>query len=256
MFLFHFLQTITNSSHSPPIDVLLRWEQTCQPCTLNLPACTCGEGLGKFENSRGPAQAPAEQRGHKLFLQLQPDISWTSCTCRGKTHRRPASSVKSTALYQSTEECEWRIRITKLTDIPENEWKSNKNVDTRMFNLWDVFNFSGQSHDEQYGKQVAACDSVISWLLFLHGAPGQTNIIMNGYTCTSVRVQSVSSQASTWMTWIVKQIPVIILIRSRFEPHLEHSFFFILSLFLSLVQRLLVGNSNTKMYIRIVHQLM
>lgn len=49
--------------HSPPIDVFLQREQ---PLILNLPArSTCVEGLGRSENSRGPAPAPAERRGHE-----------------------------------------------------------------------------------------------------------------------------------------------------------------------------------------------
>lgn len=115
--------------HFPPIDVFLQWEQKWQPLTLNITACTCGEGLGRSENSRGLALAPAEQRGHKPlrvvaaaaarhFLDVL-HVPW-------KNTSLSASNVKSTALYQSTKECEWRIKITKLTGIPENEWKSNK----------------------------------------------------------------------------------------------------------------------------------
>lgn len=61
----------------------------------------------------------ATSRAVVLVLQLQPDISWTSCTCCGKTSLS-ASNVKSTALYHYTKECEWRIKITKLTGIPQN----------------------------------------------------------------------------------------------------------------------------------------
>ena len=135
-----------------------------------------------------------------LLLQLQPDISWTSCTCRGKTHRYPASSVKSTALYRSTEECEWRIRITKLTDIPENEWKSNK-MWTRECSICEMFSILVVSHVMNSMENRLQHVTIISWLLFLHGAPGQNNILMNVFTCTSVSVQSVSSHANTWMTW-------------------------------------------------------
>lgn len=113
MCLFHFLQitldthtrqlplTPTTQHRFPPIDVFLQWEQKWQPFTLNITACTCGEGLGRFENSRGPAQAPAERRGHKPcrvvtaaaarhFLDVL-HVLW-------KNTSLSASNVKSTAL--------------------------------------------------------------------------------------------------------------------------------------------------------------
>ena len=83
--------------------------QVCLPFTLIVTARTCVEGLCRSENSRGPAQAPAERRGHKPrrvvtaaaarhFLDVL-HVLW-------KKTSMSASNLKSTALYQSMKECE------------------------------------------------------------------------------------------------------------------------------------------------------
>lgn len=128
---------------APLISVFLQPGEKWQPFTLNIIARTCVEGLCRSANSRGPAQAPAERRGHKPrrvvtaaaarhFLDVL-HVLW-------KKTSMSASNVKSTALYQSMKECEWRIKITKLTDRHTWKWMEKRSL--------------SQSHDDQCGKML------------------------------------------------------------------------------------------------------
>lgn len=47
---------------------------------------SCGEGLGTLLASHRLLQSGEATSRAVLVLQLQPNISWTSCTCRGKTN--------------------------------------------------------------------------------------------------------------------------------------------------------------------------
>lgn len=142
------LFTFSRSSHSKGSSYLWSATLPSHRCSFamraeitawNTTACTCGEGLSRSENSRGPAQAPAEQRGYKPchvvaaaaarhFLDVL-HVPW-------KNTSLSASSVKSAALYQCTKECEWRIKITKLTDGHTWKWMEKQwNRDMRKYNL-------------------------------------------------------------------------------------------------------------------------
>lgn len=140
-----------------------------------------------------------------LVLQLQPDISWTSCMCRGKTSDS-TSNLKSTAFYHYTEEWEWRIKITKLTNIPENEWKSNKTLtwdaqSVRCFHFWRMVTW--WSHWKNQKDSALCLSYFITSALFTW---------CNAYIFTSLRV---SSYTAALMTWPITWVPLTILTRTR-----------------------------------------
>lgn len=91
----------------------------------------------------------------KQQLQLQPDVSWTSCTCRGKTSLS-ASNVKSTGFYQCIKECEWRIKITKLADRHTWKWmeKQWNRAISKMFSILRASNMTSTSENEWLKSKI------------------------------------------------------------------------------------------------------
>lgn len=125
MFLFHFLQIITHSqlpliAAAPLPSYRCFFFFFCKDSRNDSHSHQTSQRVhvekiwAGFEKQSWPCtgccRAERPQAALVLLLQLQPDISWTSCTCPWKNTSLSASNVKSTALLPIHR----RMRVTHL----------------------------------------------------------------------------------------------------------------------------------------------
>lgn len=133
-------------------------EHKRQPFTVNI---TIVEGLGRFDDSHGLAPAPAEPvrvvaaAAARRFLDVL-HVLW-------KKTSLSVLNFKSFALYHSIKECEWRIKITKVTD--RHTWKWMEKPWNRD-NLEDVFSCGRLvTWQPVWKKRIQNCAFIILLLL-------------------------------------------------------------------------------------------